>query len=231
MLAVAYGVIADVCPPAERGAMQGFATGGANLATCLGPVIGGWVAFGGGVLLLVGMALPETARSVVGNGSVEVKVWRQTWWSVLKRTKKGHYGNKEKGDGTAGSTYARGLNSGTRAKFKMPNPWHCLRMLFWKDTALVLWLSSSPYAVWYCVQASIPLIYQDIYGFNELQVGLTYLTGATGVVLGSYLNGRMMDRNYRVTARSIGHSIDKVSGDNLDDFQSRELGQRAHTIS
>lgn len=234
VLAVAYGVIADVCPPADRGAMQGFAIGGANIATCLGPVIGGWVAFGsggfewvfwalvifgGGVLLLVGMALPETARGVVGNGDVDVKGWRRTWWSVLKgRRRKADSASKEKGDGTAGSEYTSGTEVGTRAKFKMPNPWDCLRILFWRDTALVLWLSSSPYAVWYCVQASIPLIYQDIYGFNQLQVGLTYLTGATGVVLGSYLNGRMMDRDYRVTAQSIGHSNDKVSGDNLDVF-------------
>ena len=103
MLAVAYGVIADVCPPAERGVMQGFAIGGSNLATCLGPVIGGLIAlrsggfawvfwalviFGGGVLLLVGMALPETGRNVVGNGGVEVRGWRRTWWNILRERKK-----------------------------------------------------------------------------------------------------------------------------------------------
>lgn len=49
-----------------------------------------------------------------------------------------------------------------------------------------------------------------------MQVGLTYLAGATGVILGSYLNGKMMDRKYKFIARSIGHSIDKVSGDDLD---------------
>lgn len=84
--------------------------------------------------------------------------------------------------------------------FKMAHPRTCLRILFYRDTTLVLWLSSSPYAVWYCVQISIPLIY---YGFNELQIGLTYLAGATGVILGSYLNGKMMDRKYKFIARSI----------------------------
>ena len=236
MLAVAYGVIADVCPPAERGSMQGFAIGGSNLATCLGPVIGGWVAlgtggfqfvfwalviFGGSVLLLVGMALPETGRHVVGNGSVETNGWKRTWWSVLRARKKGRegVGGEEKGYGVAKGGSTRGFGStGRKGRFKLANPWSCIRILFWRDTALVLWMSSSPYAVWYCVQTSIPLIYKDIYGFNELQIGLTYLTGATGVILGSYLNGKMMDRNYRVTARSIGHIVDRVSGDDLDDF-------------
>lgn len=38
VLAVAFGVVADVCPPAERGAMLGPTQGVANLAVCLGPV-------------------------------------------------------------------------------------------------------------------------------------------------------------------------------------------------
>lgn len=93
-----------------------------------------------------------------------------------------------------------------------------LRILFWKDTALVLWMAGSPYAVWYAVQASILPIYKDIYHFNELQIGLCYLTGDFGTVSGGYLNGKLMDWNYRATARSIGHTIDKVSGDDLNDF-------------
>ena len=238
MLAIAYGVIADVCPPAERGAMQGFAIGGSNLATCLGPVVGGLVAlesagfewvfwslviFGGGVLLLIGMALPETARSVVGNGSVEVKGWRRTWWSILSGKRNNAKSRQDIEDVVRDNENERDVYTGSKVdkekkKLKMTSPWACLRILFWKDTALVLWMSSSPYAVWYCVQTSIPLIYKDTYGFNELQIGLTYLTGATGVILGSYLNGKMMDRNYRVTAQSIGRTIDKVSGDDLGDF-------------
>lgn len=245
VLAVAYGVIADVCPPAERGAMQGWAIGGSNLATCLGPVIGGWVAhesagfewvfwalviFGGGVLLLIGMALPETARSVVGNGSVEVAGWRRRWWSILKGRRKGGRfrkdgGKHSRGDGKEKDTYTGGTLA-ARKIFRMANPWACLRILFWRDTALVLWMSSSPYAVWYCVQTSIPLIYKDIYGLNEMQIGLTYLPGATGVILSSYLNGKMMDRNYRVTAQSIGQSIDKISGDDLDDFPIEQARAR-----
>lgn len=229
VMAIAYGVIADVCPPAERGAMQGFAIGGANLATCLGPVVGGWIAlgsggfewvfwalviFGAGVLLLVGMALPETGRNVVGNGSVETRGWRQTWWSALRGRKKGVKGGGDNEGECGGGEGVMGRKQG----IKLAKPWACIRVLFWRDTALMLWMASSPYAVWYCVQTSIPLIYKDTYGFNELQVGLAYITGATGVIIGGYLNGKLMDRNYRVTAREIDYTINKVSGDDLDHF-------------
>lgn len=105
-----------------------------------------------------------------------------------------------------------------KRKIKLMNPLSCLRIIFWKDTALVLWMSASFYAVWYCVQTSIPNSYKSIYGFNELDVGLCYLPGGFGVICGGYFNGKMMDRNYKVVAKQIGHVVDRVAGDNLDEF-------------
>lgn len=237
VLAIAYGVIADVCPPAERGGMQGLTMGAANLAVCLGPVIGGLVAlrsgsyewvfwalvlFGASIFLTVGLGLPETARSIVGNGNVEATGWGKSWWSLLRgRSKrKGDAAEMEESSEAEGerSGGAAKIGAGKKAKFKMANPMAAIRILFWKDTALVLWMAGSPYAVWYAVQASIPSIYKDIYHFNELQIGLSYLTGGFGTVSGGYLNGKLMDRNYKATARSIGHTVDKVSGDDLNGF-------------
>ena len=237
VLAIAYGVIADVCPPAERGGMQGPTMGAANLAVCLGPVIGGLVAlgsgsyewvfwalviFGGSVLLFVGLGLPETARSVVGNGSMEATGWGKTWWKLFQaRSKMKRAATEiEKGNEVVHEKNERGtkVGPGKKAKFKMANPMAAIRIRFWKDTALVLWMAGSPYAVWYAIQASIPSIFKDTYRFNELQIGLSYLTGGFGTVSGGYLNGKLMDWNYKVTARSIGHTIDKVSGDDLNNF-------------
>ncbi len=237
VLAIAYGVIADVCPPAERGGMQGPTMGAANLAVCLGPVIGGLVAlgsgsyewvfwalviFGGSVLLFIGFGLPETARSVVGNGSMEATGWGKTWWNLFQERSKMKRAatEAEKGNEVVDEKNGWGtkVGPGKKAKFKMANPMAAIRILFWKDTALVLWMAGSPYAVWYAVQASIPSIFEDTYRFNELQIGLSYLTGGFGTVSGGYLNGKLMDWNYKVTARSIGHTVDKVSGDDLNDF-------------
>ena len=239
VLAIAYGVVADLCVPSERGSMQGPTMGAANLAVCIGPVVGGWVAlgsgsyewvfwclviYGGSVVAIVGLGLPETARNVVGNGERQATWWGKTWWSMLTVWRRDR---KEVGDVTewsAGKEMKRSRevtqveSPSVKQSFKIPSPLAAIRIIFWTDTALVLWMAGSPYAIWYCVQASIPPIYRDIYGFNGFQIGLAYLTGGFGTVLGGYANGKIMDWNYKVTARQIGHTVDKVSGDNLNHF-------------
>lgn len=233
ILAVGYGVIADVCVPAERGKMQGIFLAAGNLGPCIGPVIGGWVAlgsgslewvfwclviFGGAALTAIGWTFPETGRNVVGNGSVNAKGWRKTWWAALRdyTRKKRETINIGEGEGARGGSEEP--DKSKKWRLRIANPLACLRIIFWKDTALVLWISASFYAIWYCIQASIPSIYKDIYNFNEIEIGLSYLTGGTGVILGGFVTGRIMDRNYKITAREIGHTIDRIKGDDLNHF-------------
>ena len=277
VLAVAFGVVADVWPPARRGSVLGPTQGAANLAVCIGPVLGGWIAlasggfrwvfwaltiFGGVVWLVVGMAMPETARNLVGNGSANrensKRWWERPWWDIImkkkKKKKKEEEGrmkgqeaiaNEESSDVViqlgaspphqqptfeprpSNQNHSQDQNqeppktSTSLAKpktLKMLNPLPAIRIIFYKDTALVLWLAASPYAVWYCIQTSIPPIYKNIYHFSELQVGLAYLAGGAGTVLGGYANGKLMDWNYRITARKMGHVIDHVSGDDVNNF-------------
>ena len=242
VLAIAFGVAADLSPPAERGSILGPTQAAANLAVCLGPVIGGWVAlgsggfewvfwalviFGGTVLCIIAFALPETARNVVGNGSKDATGWDRTIWNIVIGERRGEREkSKESRDledadekvRSRGSEIKQGEKVRKREKFKLANPMAPIRIIFWKDTALILWMAGSPYAVWYCVQASIPTIFKDVYGFNEIQIGLSYLTGGAGTVVGGYANGKLMDRNYQATAREAGHTIDQVSGDDLTDF-------------
>lgn len=239
VLAISYGVIADLCVPSERGAMQGPAMGAANLAVCVGPVVGGWVALGSGsyqwvfwclviyggvVVVVVGFGLPETARNVVGNGEKKARWWGRTWWSLLtvwRRSRKGSMDSTKVNldeEKTEKNDRTREESALKKHRFEIPNPWAAVRIIFWKDTALVLWMAGSPYAIWYCVQASIPPVYKDTYGFNDFQIGLSYLTGGFGTVVGGYTNGKLMDWNYKMTARQIGHTIDKVSGDDLNHF-------------
>ncbi|KAL9046309.1 MAG: hypothetical protein Q9214_000825 [Letrouitia sp. 1 TL-2023] len=238
VLAIAYGVVADLCVPAERGSMQGPTMGVANLAVCVGPVIGGWIAlgsggyqwvfwalviFGGLIFATVGFALPETARNVVGNGSINTNKWSKPWWSLLtlwvtKRyiREKGSQYSKDMEKGTSGDQVT--IQGKIKSSLKVANPWTSIRILFWRDTALVLWMAGSPYAVWYCVQATIPPVYRNNYKSNEFQIGLSFLSGGFGTVLGGYANGKLMDLNYKTTAKKIGHTVDKKYGDDLTQF-------------
>jgi multidrug resistance protein len=234
--AVSYGVVADVCVPSERGRMLGPVSMGLNLGACVGPAVGGWVAYTSGsyewvfwvlvivgaiLLLGVGALLPETARSVVGNGSGGE---RQSWWekSLYKNCKHWLRGHKESASKSENEKHAENedesLNRSFLHRFRIRNPLACLRMIFHLDTFLVLWMHGSFYTVDYTLVAAVPDIYKFIYHFNELQIGLAYLPRGAGIIIGGYCVGKVMDHNYKVTAKKISWTVNKVSGDDLDNF-------------
>lgn len=213
VMSLAYAVVADISHHSERGKILGPLLASTNLGPCIGPVIGGgailasgeaqwcfWalVIFGVSSLLLIAWTLPETARSVVGDGSVAAQsIWR-TWWSLLRSGFFPDRGASSPNDINAGSRTGRG-------RLTVPNPLACMRIIFYWDTFLVLWLAASSYAVWYCIQTSIPLIYgQQDYGLNDLMVGLCYLPGGFGVIFGGLVAGRLMDWSYKRTAKEAG---------------------------
>ncbi|KAL8804694.1 MAG: hypothetical protein Q9182_002386 [Xanthomendoza sp. 2 TL-2023] len=235
--AISYGVVADVCVPAARGSMVGPISVALNLGTCIGPVIGGLVAYKSvnygwifwfllvvGVVLLATVAgfLPETARNMVGNGSQEPsRWWERTWMSPLRsgimniwtpRPRSGHHAEKNSSNKTNETTAV------ARKKLKILNPLQCLQILLLKDAAPILLVHGFSYMIDFSIQTSIPSAFTDLYRFNELEIGLSYLPRGTGIIIGGYANGRLMDSNYRITAKQIGHRIDREQGDDMNDF-------------
>ena len=73
-------------------------------------------------------------------------------------------------------------------KRAIPNPLRSLRIVFHRDVGLVLWVSAIYYTVYYVVQSYLPVIMEEIYGFDEQRVGLSYLSIGGGVVLGGNIN-------------------------------------------
>lgn len=277
VLSLAYGVVADLVTPAERGSMLGPMLASGNLGPCIGPIIGGgvvmtgqpawcfWalVIFGGIALSLILWTLPETRRTIVGNGSVPpLGIWR-TWWSLMvdwrrnrrqvaedsekgsktptstedsfDDTKSGDLNNEKDGGKSAGGVVIEDPNKGATGKGRLifPNPFVSLRLIFYWDTFLGLWLAASPYAVWYLIQASLPVIYgQDPggYGFKDIYVGLCYLAGGAGVITGGFICGKMMDRNYKHVAKKAGFSTNKSDNHNIHDFPIEEARSRFSLI-
>ena len=236
-LAVSYGVVADVCVPSERGRMLGPVSMALNLGACVGPVIGGSVAWTSGgyewvfwslvmvgvVLWLgVGLFLPETARVLVGNGGGDTGRcwWEESWSSVLIRWLFAQKGNaktknqegRDRGDGPVSS------RKSAWQQCRLVNPLACLRVMFHFDTFFVLWMQGSFYVVDYAVVALMPDIFKDIYHFNELQIGLTYIPRGVGIIAGGFCIGKIMDYNYKAVAKKIGWNIDEVAGDDLQHF-------------
>lgn len=237
--AVSYGVAADVCVPGERGRMVGPVGMALNLGACVGPVIGGWVAYrsksyewvfwmlvivGAVLLLAVGTFLPETARAVVGNGrrgrGERIYWWDLAWWGVVKKNMAllsfGTRSQKDESEKGAKNTKDERPILSKRA-FHLPNPLSCLRIIFHKDTFLALWMHASFYTVDYSLVAALPDIYASIYKYNELEIGLSYLPRGAGIIIGSYCNGKFMDYSYKLTARKIGRTINTSTSTSISD--------------
>lgn len=247
---IAFGVVADVCTSSERGRMLGPIGMALNLGTCIGPIIGGCVAYFSGsynwafwalviaaavLLLMVGMFLPETGRNLVGNSADRSRFrwWQLSWLSLVQEfvSRRGRkYDDKKKEDDQDSSTAPPDTSppKSLLEKYGLLNFYKCFRIIFHKDTFLTLWVHGSFYTVDYSFVAAMPDIWQGIYGWNDWQTGLAYLPRGIGIIVGSFLTGKLMDYNYRVTARSAGwDDSKKATGEELLQFsieRSRSRG-------
>lgn len=255
---ITYGVVSDVCIPAQRGTMVGPAISAANVGTVLGPVVGGLIAwrtgsgawvfftlaiFGATSLVLMIFLLPETARSVVGDGSEGRRLEKTGWkefillgprWDQRRgaEAEQGEGGDKEShsmvpGEKEVAKPQKQVTSDATKTKkkFVVPNPFSCLSIILSRDTALVLWLASCNYAVWYCVTASIPQIYANVYGWSELNIGLAYLPAAITIFASGFITGPWNNYKYRKTAREEGVPADshRVDGFPIEKARARQL--------
>jgi multidrug resistance protein len=217
--AISYGVLADVAMPSKRGRMLGSAMVAANVGPTLGPLLGGvitgrlgwhWIFWfltilGATFLSAVLLAFPETSRKIVDNGSIRVQTFRQPLVALVFRYPR--------------NTNLPPTNFPGISKSIMPNPIPAIRVIFYRDTALVLWVSAVHYAAYYCLQATMPTLFSRApYFLTPLQTGLTYVSIGVGVALGGFVNGRTLDYNYRITAARIGFTINETAGDNLSSF-------------
>ncbi|KAL6716677.1 hypothetical protein ACLMJK_006245 [Lecanora helva] len=235
VLSMSYGSMADITVHAERGRFLDPMLAAGNLGTCIAPIFGGLIAyksgsfewafwalfiFGAFMLLTLAFLLPETARNVVGNGSIEDKKWNQPWCKLVHASWKAPQELSEKGE-------EQSIANKPKRRLKISNVFRFVKIIFYKDCFLSIWISSSFYALWYCVQASIPSTYSSSpYELSELQVGLTYLTGAVGVIICMYICGKVLDHNYTVTATRTGLSVDKKKGDEVAEFPIEKARSR-----
>ncbi|KAK4040134.1 major facilitator superfamily domain-containing protein [Parachaetomium inaequale] len=236
--ALAYGIVADVAPVAERGAMLGPLLATCNALSAVGPVVGGSVALATeGVewvflallfvavvsFLLVGFTMPETGRGLVGNGErVELVggVWR-TWWSFCrgKGVLRGGEGNLKRGDAEKGRREGVGACSVPPQRgWSLRDALASFRIILYKDAFAVLWMVASSYSVYYTFQVAIPVIFDEVYGYNDLEIGLVFLPGLAGMTIGGMVAGKLVDRNYLVTAKQHGFEVKDKGKHDIREF-------------
>ncbi|EPE35697.1 MFS general substrate transporter [Glarea lozoyensis ATCC 20868] len=220
---IAYGIVADVAVPSQRGKMLGPIQSTCNAICAVSPVIGGAIALGSGgvvwvflslliiavlLLVLVAFTLPETARNVVGNGSLPVSgIWR-TWMSFISHTKRYEPSRK-----TCLSEPAK-----QRVRWRPIQVFTSFRIILYPDAASILLMIAPSYAVYYTFQAAVPVIFSEVYQYNTLEIGLALMPVLAGLTGGGILAGKLLDMNYAKFARKCNIDTTALDKNNLRDF-------------
>lgn len=227
---LAYGIVADVAVASQRGTMLGPMLSICNGVSAVGPVIGGAVALGtSGVtwvfaslliiaaacFLVAGFALPETARCIVGNGSKPPTGLHRTWGRLIPGIDR-RIQRRADVENSAASQLSCSVDE--RRPWTIPAALGAFRILVIPDATAVLWMIATSYVVYYTFQVAIPVIFSEVYHYNELQIGLTFLPGLVGMTLGGIVAGKLLDWNYVTVAKANGIEVDHKKAQDLFHF-------------
>ncbi|KAG4421615.1 hypothetical protein IFR04_005234 [Cadophora malorum] len=197
-IALGAGVIGDVFERAERGSYFAMFNLGPMLAPCIGPAIGGalsehlgwrsifWflVIFAAACFVLILLFLPETLRALVGNGSVQPSAIYIPLVPFIGKGKR---------------TVNSNLDKPRRPKFANP-----FLLFMHVDVTITLLFTGIVYAVNYTITASMASAFAATYPYlSETSLGLCYLSTGGGMLVGSTITGKVLDREYRVVKEGL----------------------------
>lgn len=200
-IAIGAGVVGDITTREERGGYMGIYQAGLLGPVAIGPILGGifsqtlgWHAifwfltiYGASFVTFLMIVLPETLRSIVGNGSLPAKGLANSLWAYMHRRR----------HPVDASTLTRTETSSTVGK-KLPvdflGPIHIILSL---EVSFSILFLSLYYTVWQMVVAMISTLFTETYGLGELQVGLTFIGNGVGCIVGTLTTGKFLDYEYR----------------------------------
>lgn len=230
--AIAYGIVADVAVVSERGRMLGPMLSFCNGISAVGPVVGGAVAQSTGAhvwvfvallgvavvcFVLTGFTLPETARAIVGDGSGTARGLSRVWTYGCVKSREAKKPTSDEMVSTAPRA---------RPKWTLKAAIHSLRIILYPDAAAILWMVATSYSVYYTFQVAIPVIYDEVYHYNDFQIGLTFLPGLAGMTMGGIVAGKLVDRNFAKVARRKNITLDRKKAEDLKEFPIEDARYR-----
>ncbi|KAJ8128916.1 hypothetical protein O1611_g4717 [Lasiodiplodia mahajangana] len=191
-VSIGNGVIQDITPLAERGGVHQLLPG--DIA--VGPVLGGGLSNSLGfrsifvflliisvvVLAVIVFILPETLRSIAGNGSYRLAGIYQPL--IRYCTKEPEYIQ----DPPLGQVRKK-INART---FIDP-----LKLLTEKDILLQLIFGGVIYTIWSMVTSTTTGLFKASFGLNEFLIGLCFLANGSGTIIGSAIIGKLMMLDFK----------------------------------
>ena len=225
-IALSSGVVSDVAVASERGKYMGFVQAGSLLGPSIGPVIGGLLAeflgwravfwflviLGATFTILFLIFFPETSRVIVGDGSIPPSGYSMSLLNYLQVRR------RQQGCSDSLTPSHSRASLPPKRKTRFPNPLASIRILNDKETFLLLMNNAFMFAGFYDIAATIPSLFAEIYGFNDLQIGLCYLPFGAGASLAALMNGQLLDRNFKRIAKKLNFPITKKQQSNLQNF-------------
>ncbi|KAJ5085516.1 MFS multidrug transporter [Penicillium argentinense] len=196
-IAIGSGVIGDITTRAERGGFMGIFQAGLLAPVAAGPVIGGALAgslgwrsifwflmiYAAVFLVVLLFFLPETLRSLVGNGSVlssnpMVRFPLRTYQKLSK---------VERYSGPPPELLPR----------KSIDVFGPFRILISNQAAPIIFFLAIYYAVWQMSITAMSSLFKDRYGLSEIQIGLTFIANGIGSIIGTLITGKILNIDYR----------------------------------
>ncbi len=239
-VAIGSAVMADVTTRAERGGYIAAVQASVMFAPALAPVLGGILAqylgwratfwflvIAAGVFLVVYVPLaPESARSIVGDGSVRPPTLSMSLTTAahLRRLHRANPGaaeaHRREQDAAIAAfrrqhqhrplrrhvpkTDSKAGKGRLRVHIPIPNLWAAVRIMFEKDVFFLLFFMALFVMANYAMLVPLQDVIRRRFGFNDLQVGLCYIPFAIGSVVGAVAAGRLLNWNYMRVARDVG---------------------------
>ncbi|KAK7451808.1 hypothetical protein VKT23_012487 [Stygiomarasmius scandens] len=241
-IALGAGVIGDIAEPYERGGFMGIYGMGPLVGPAIGPVIGGaltgslgwrsifWflVISAGIACLIIVLFLPETLRSIVGNGSIKPSVLLRPIVPIVAGYKRDRLAllhptspSTSKSAENQTQNVPRDIVRGPKRKFQNP-----FRLLRYPDIPLILFFNGMNAAVFYAVTATISSQFVKIYpDLTQIEIGLCFLSVGGGMCIGSFLSGLILDWEWKRVARAYyekkGLKTEKDDENELDILKER----------
>lgn len=200
-IALGAGVIGDISTRQERAGFFGVFTVGPMIGPAIGPVIGGvlsdklgwrsifWflVIASSACCFVMLCLLPETLRSLVGNGSIRPSRIYRPFLPIILRP------SVWKSSRAASSTASEKVTG---------NPFGLFRNM---DIVLLLCLNAIINSVLYGVITTLSTAFEATYPFlTESTIGVSFLACGGGMSIGSVVNGWVLDREYQAVKRRVG---------------------------
>ncbi len=233
-IALSIALVGDTVVPAERGVYIAWASLGDLVGPSISPIVGGliaqkldwhWIFW---ILVILSacfflpflLFLPETCRTVVGNGSIPPPLLNWSLTDVIR------YRSLQKEDARVDQQQTR--EAPRKSRFRIPNPLPTLRIAGNFESFLLLLTNAVARACFYAITTDASASFNTIYGFDDIQVSLMFIPIGIGGIASALVTGRLTDWNFRRHARRLRMPIVANEAQNLTDFpieQARlELG-------